>query len=112
MDSLNNWLCVERMLQKSDCNTVAAKAILHDKALALPWIENGPGRMMVTMHHVGLDRTFWQNCKRPRSSSTNGHRVRHAIRSQPFKKTFIPKSVDDYNFYMGSVDIANKLRAV
>jgi hypothetical protein len=48
--------------------------------------------------------------KRPAKSSTNGRIVWRVFGTEPAKELFIPCFIDDYNQYMGGVDLANQFR--
>ena len=97
---------------KLDWNTLGAAVCEDGLVLALTWVDNGPVQMITTIHNVGQEHTIERVRKRPRLSSTNGARVRQVFGACPTKKFKIPKVVDDYNYNMGGVDIADQLRAV
>jgi hypothetical protein len=50
--------------------------------------------------------------KRPAKTSTNGRIVRKVFREEYMKDLQIPCFIDDYNQYMGGVDLANQFREV
>ena len=52
-----------------------------------------------------------RNRKRPRITSTNGARVLKVFGDNARKMLHILKIVDDYNYFMGGVDITDQLRA-
>lgn len=68
--------------------------------------------MITTMHEIGPDHTVEQRRRRPRITSPNSIWIREVFGAQPVKKLPIPKFVDDYNYNIGGVDIADQLRAV
>ena len=51
-----------------------------------------------------------KNRKRPRTSSSNAVEVRKVFGANHRQKLKIPLMVDDYNHFMGGVDIADQLR--
>jgi hypothetical protein len=50
--------------------------------------------------------------RRPAKTSTNGRIVREVFGEMPIKELQIPSFIDDYNQYMGGVDLANQFREV
>jgi hypothetical protein len=48
--------------------------------------------------------------KRPAKTSTNGALVQGVFENKPVKELRIPCCIDDYNQYMGGVDLANQFR--
>lgn len=67
--------------------------------------------MLTTIHVVSSENTVVRERKRPRLTSTNGRQVRAVFGDNPTKQLAISQIVDDYNFRMGGVDIADQLRA-
>jgi hypothetical protein len=51
------------------------------------------------------------NRKRPSPTSTNAAIARAPFGDEVIKKLEVPTAINDYNHYMGSVDIANQYRA-
>jgi Transposase IS4 len=49
--------------------------------------------------------------RRPNKTSTNAAITRKAFGNEARKKLFIPTFIDDYNYHMGGVDLANQYRA-
>ena len=87
-------------------------AVVVDKVLAILWIDNGPVTMLSTIH--GLKEASWQvekNRRRPRKSSLNANKVREMFGNNSRKNLKIPRVINDYNHYMGGVDIADQLRS-
>jgi hypothetical protein len=64
-----------------------------------------------TVHSVGDEHTIIRSRRRPQSTSTNGSTVRKIFGDQARKDLPIPVFIDDYNHYMGGVDIADQLRS-
>lgn len=95
-----------------DWNSLGAEVCEDGSVLALTWVDNGPVQMLTTAHLVGPGHTVERLRRRPRLTSTNGSRVRAVFGSATTKRLHIPKVVDDYNFNMGGVDIADQLRSV
>ena len=93
-------------------NTFGAALCGDDQVLALTWIDNGPVQMRTTKHEVGTNHTIERVRKRPRLTSTNGAIVRQVFNGNPTARLAIPTVVDDYNLFMGGVDIADQLLAV
>jgi Transposase IS4 len=92
-----------------DWNTLCGKVI--DNVLATLWIDNGPVTMLTTIHKIGGDEwKIIRNRRRPRETSSNSNTVRQVFGNAPRKELAIPKVIDDYNHYMGGVDIADQLR--
>ena len=76
------------------------------------WMDNGPVTMMTTIHGmVGEEWEIMRERRRPRDTSANAVKVRAVFGNSPRKEFEILKVVDDYNFNMGGVDIANQLRS-
>lgn len=48
--------------------------------------------------------------KRPSKTSTNSHIVQAIFREESTKELLIPSFIDDYNHYIGGVDLANQYR--
>lgn len=78
----------------------------------MTWIDNDAVQMLSTVQNVGDDYKKERMCRRPRLTSTNGPRVRKVFGNSATKTLPIPTIVDDYNHYMGGVDIADQLRSV
>ena len=95
-------------------DTLSAVVVGEEPAqvLASVWIDNGPVTMLTTVHRLdGADARIERDRRRPRDTSTNAARVREVFGNQSRRKIPIPKMIDDYNHYMGGVDIADQLRA-
>ena len=79
--------------------------------LALVWIDKAPVQMLTIVHVVSHSDTVDRLRRRPRLTSTNGPRVREVFGSQARKVLAIPRIIDDYNWHMGGVDVADQLRS-
>jgi hypothetical protein len=77
--------------------------------LCLAWRDNSIVLLLSTIHwlylYVPTER------KRPAATSTNAAITRAPFGTDIKKKLEIPIAINDYNHYMGSVDIANQYRA-
>ena len=83
-----------------------------DGVLVVFWQDNGPVTFLTTIHAVvGEEWEVERERRRPRETSTNATKVRTVFGSSPRKKLRILKVVDDYNFNMDGVDIADQLRS-
>ena len=80
-----------------------------DGVLCFRWMDNNIVRMLTTVHPWNeVTRSLR---RRPRSTSTNASMVRKAFAGCDRASFFIPTAIDDYNHYMGGVDIADQRRA-
>lgn len=85
--------------------------VVVDDVLAILWIDNGPVTMLTTIH--GLEGEAWnveKMRKRPRTTTLNAAKVREVFGNNSQQLLKIPCIVNDYNLYMGGVDIADQLR--
>ncbi|GBC08629.1 hypothetical protein RclHR1_08270006 [Rhizophagus clarus] len=74
-------------------------------------MDNGPVTMLSTIHQINNENEnqIERIQRQPRKTSTNAAKVR-AIFGTLSKKTLpIPVIIDDYNYFMGGVDIADQL---
>jgi len=78
--------------------------------LALLWMDSGPVIMLTTMHSLhNEDWLVERSRRRPRETLANKE-VRKLFGNKSRRMMGIPRAVDDYNHYMGGVDIADQLR--
>ena len=94
--------------QHLDWNTLLGKVV--ENVLAILWIDNGPVTMLTTIHNIGEEWTVTRERRRPRETSSNANTVCRVFGNLSRKALDIPKIIDDYNHYMGGVDIADQLR--
>lgn len=91
----------------TEWNTIDGCSI--DGVLCFRWMDNNIVRMLTTVHPWNeVTRSMRQ---RPRKTSTNATVVRKAFGDKERAAFFIPTAIDDYNHYMGGVDIADQRRA-
>ncbi|RPA91437.1 hypothetical protein L873DRAFT_1714144, partial [Choiromyces venosus 120613-1] len=80
-----------------------------DGVLCFWWMDNKIVRMLTTVHP--WDEVTCSLCWRPGNTSTNATIVQKAFDDCDRASFFIPTAIDDYNHYMGGVDIANQWHA-
>jgi len=74
-------------------------------------MDNGPVTMLSTIHQINGDENRIERIRRrPRETSTNANKVQTVFGSLSKKSLPIPIVIDDYNHFMGGVDIADQLR--
>ena len=73
--------------------------------LCLTWQDNNVVLLLSTIHSLYLYTTTKR--KRPLATSTNAAIARAPFGTDFEKELDIPTAINDYNYYMGSVDIAN-----
>lgn len=81
--------------------------------LCLGWIDNNCVTALSTVHTV--DRAYnnvTRLRKRPAETSTNAKTARRAFGDEARLELDIPRFINDYNYYIGGVDIANQHRQV
>jgi hypothetical protein len=71
------------------------------------WQDNNTVLACSTVHSVRDEQTIIRSRRRPQSTSTNGHLVRKVFGDDHRKELLIPLFIDDYNHFMGGVDIAD-----
>lgn len=85
--------------------------VVVDDVLSILWMDNGPVTMLSTIHEItGPENRIDKERRRPRVTSTNATKVRQVFGDAVKKILPIPKIIDDYNNYMGGVDVADQLR--
>jgi hypothetical protein len=77
--------------------------------LCLAWQDNNIVLLLSTIHSP--DTFVSTKRKRPAATSTNAAIARAPFRDEVEKNLAIPTAINDYNHYMGGVDIANQYRA-
>lgn len=80
-----------------------------DNICCLVWQDNNSVFFMTSFHDI--QKTVTRVRRRPKLSSTNGHTVRGIFGNEVRKAIPIPQFIDDYNYNMGGVDIADQLRS-
>ena len=80
-----------------------------NQVLCFRWMDNNIVRMLTTVHP--WNEVTHSLRRKPRKTSTNAALVRKAFGNRDRAAFFIPTAIDDYNHYMGGVDIADQRRA-
>jgi hypothetical protein len=94
---------------KLEWNTLLA-AVVQD-VLCLAWQDNNIVLALSNILTVDKAEDFREKVrKRPVKTSINGRIVRHIFADELTKSLSIPCFIDDYNQYMGGVDLANQFR--
>jgi len=73
------------------------------------WQDNSSVPFMTSYHDIS--KTGEPLRRRPKKTSTNGAVVGSIFKHEARKVLPIPQFIDDYNYHMGSVDIADQLRS-
>ncbi len=77
----------------------------------MAWQDNNVVLGLSTIHTVDKVEDFREKARRrPAKTSTNRRIVRKVFGSDYIKDLHIPRFIDDYNHYMGGVDLANQFR--
>jgi hypothetical protein len=99
----------ERFSTKLPWNTLLAKVV--DNTLCLAWQDNNIVLALSNIHTVHNTDDFRERIrKRPAKTSTNARIVRAVFNQESTKELPIPCFIDDYNHYMGGIDLANQFR--
>jgi len=99
----------ERFSIKLEWNTLLA-AVVQD-TLCLAWQDNNIVLALSNIHTVDKAEDFREKVRRrPVKTSINGRIVRRVFGDDHEKALQIPCFIDDYNQYMGGVDLANQFR--
>jgi hypothetical protein len=94
---------------KLEWNTLLATVV--QDVLCLAWQDNNIVLALSNIHTVDRTEDFREKVRRrPAKTSTNGRIVRHIFANESTKSLSIPCFIDDYNQYMGGVDLANQFR--
>lgn len=97
----------DRFSKKLDWNTLIAKVV--QNTLCLAWQDNNIVLALSNVHTVHTAKDWRDKVrKRPAKTSTNGVLVRKVFKDHTSKTLSIPCIIDDYNHYMGGVDLANQ----
>jgi hypothetical protein len=79
--------------------------------LYLAWQDNNIVLALSNIHTVDRTEDFREKVhRRPAKTSTNGRIIRHIFVNESIKSLSIPCFIDDYNQYIGGVDLANQFR--
>jgi hypothetical protein len=82
-----------------------------DNTLCLAWQDNNIVLALSNIHTVYTLDDFREKVrKRPAKTSISRRIMRQVFGDNPTKKLRIPRFIDDYNQYMGGVDLANQFR--
>ncbi|PKY32993.1 hypothetical protein RhiirB3_394451 [Rhizophagus irregularis] len=105
-----NFPHILKIDRKLDWDTLSGVVV--DNVLAILWMDNGPVTMLSTIHQIdnGNENRIERIRHRPRETSTNAVKVRAVFGTASKKSLPIPVVIDDYNHFMGGVDIADQLR--
>jgi hypothetical protein len=99
----------EHYSTKLPWNTLLAKVV--NNTLCLAWQDNNIVLALSNIHTVHNTGDFRNKVrKRPAKTSTNSRIVRQVFGEDSTKELLIPCFIDDYNQYMGGVDLANQFR--
>ncbi|RHZ72562.1 hypothetical protein Glove_242g165 [Diversispora epigaea] len=101
-----NFPKILKISKKVNWDTLSG--VVNNNVLAVLWMDNGPVTMLTTIHEInGSENRIERIRRRPRETSTNAAKV-HAIFGNASKKALpIPCIIDNYNHFMGGVDIAD-----
>lgn len=102
-------LKIERDKAKSILQWGHLSGSVVDGICCLVWQDNNSVFFMTSFHDI--HKTVVRLRRRPKLSSTNGQMVREVFGNQVCKAIPIPVFIDDYNYNMGGVDIADQLRS-
>jgi hypothetical protein len=79
----------------------------------LAWQDNNIVLALSNIHTVNKAEDFREKQRhRPAKMSTNGRIVRKVFGDEYIKELYIPCFIDDYNHYIGGIDLANQFREV
>jgi hypothetical protein len=88
-------------------NSINAEIV--DGVLCFLWQDNNAVLGIIT--GFNLFQKVHKLRKRPAQTSTNARIVRPIFGDEVRKRLYIPKVIDEYNYYINGVDVANQLRA-
>jgi hypothetical protein len=82
-----------------------------DNTLCLAWQDNNIVLALSNIHTINQTEDFREKVRRrPTKTSTSGRIVQKIFADKPTKTLSIPCFIDDYNHYIGGVDLANQFR--
>lgn len=102
-------LKIEKDKAKSILEWGHLSGLVVDNICCLVWQDNNSVFFMTSFHDI--HKTVIRSRRRPKLSSTNGTIVRRVFGDSVCKPIPIPIFIDDYNYNMGGVDIADQLRS-
>ncbi|RHZ58025.1 hypothetical protein Glove_379g16 [Diversispora epigaea] len=94
-----NFPKILKISKKVDWDTLSG--VVNNNVLAVLWMDNGP---------VTIENRIERIRRRPQETNTNAAKVRAIFGNASKKALPIPRIIDDYNHFMGGVDIADQLR--
>jgi hypothetical protein len=98
-----------RFTTKLEWNTLLVRVV--DDTLCLAWQDNNIVLALSNIHTVYTAEDFREKVRRrPAKTSTNGGTGRQVFGDALTKELRIPRFIDDYNQYIGGVDLANQFR--
>src|SRR5205807_9273822 len=78
----------------------------------LLWFDNAPVTIMTTIYSLNGEKSeIVRQRKRPGRKSTNAKRALAEFGDEHQKELAVPVAINDYNFHMGGVDIADQYRS-
>ena len=99
----------DRFSKKLEWNTLLAKVV--QNTLCLAWQDNSIVLALSNVHTVHIAKDWVTRVrKRPAKTSTNGALVRKVFGDLAQMELQIPSFINDYNHFMGGVDLANQFR--
>ena len=104
-------LCnIEELNQAMEYGGIIGKVV--GKALSFAWQDNNVVLVATTSHSIHKSSDFITvTRKRPGKSPTNAAIARPAFNGMPAAELPIHLAINDYNYGMNAVDLANQLRA-
>jgi hypothetical protein len=82
-----------------------------DNKLCLAWQDNNIVLALSNIYTVNQTEDFREKVRRrPTKTSTHGRIIRQIFADEPTKSLSIPCFIDDYNKYMGDIDLTNQFR--
>ena len=97
--------------KKLEWNTLLAKVV--ENTLYLAWQDNNIVLALSNIHTIHTAQDWVTRVrKRPSKTSTNAGIIRPIFEDDALKNLPIPSFINDYNHFMGGVDLANQYREV